>query len=146
MKLLPETIEPRGEKISRAAAKVFLRQYLLKTKGLQKEDVALLVERFADEMMFESENLQAEVVDAMESSREDLRDLKERLGQMRKMLKEETNSEKREKLLWDIEMLVDEIADAKEYGKDSIQEARTARAAFVEDERVYLCQYINRLV
>lgn len=144
MNLVPESLEPRGKSMSSSEAKAFLREYLLKTRGLTKAAVAIHIVRFSDELKFHLQDLRAEVQDAKESAQDDIRDLKGRLSEKRKALAIERDEERREKLLWDIEALRDEIDEAKQYAKDSLEEAKAALAAFIQDKRAHLCQYVNR--
>lgn len=143
--LRPEMIKPVGEPLSTAQAKSTYRAWMLMIGHLSektREDKAVLayaVECFAEDMKLHLDELKKNLSDDRADRKNEVKELKAQLLEMRKELAQCTDPTRQKALARDINVTEQDIQTAPE----GVAQAAAEIEQFKADKRAFLVDYIN---
>lgn len=136
-----EDIRPVDQPISTKDAKRLFREVLTQLSGrlkLDRQDVSLYAEGFADDMRAHGEDLADEIKDETKG----ITALEQELNSKRKNLENASGSDERDQLLEEISDLEDDLKGQQEY----LDEITADLNKFKKDKRHFLREQLNELI
>ena len=134
--------QPADKKITTAEVKRIYKQYMKETGYLKKDDIAWQADAMVSDIHDHEEYLKANLDQEKDNYQEGIRALKDDLQELKRDLAKCTDAVGRAELEDDIEVTTEDL----NRDESQIENASKALAAFKEDKREFLINYINNQI